>query len=325
MFKKLDNPVGALNSPSELMNDFVTHHWDTITSSESAAVLFFFDSYEMFKCAYVKNSEHDLINMFNSFAAIDVFFSENEEFAKDFNEASNVVVAFFNGSGAGQKFSDARLMYNTDMRLGLVEANNAFEKFDEILDVLFVDTFSKVWKSLGCERIECCPVLGTPIVFPVVDEVIEEEVGEAVSTEAELDPKDATILELTQKLQGVREDLRKANEMHQKDIDNISEALNQEADNRGWCNEYAEFLVDLNQLLYRELTLPEREYSVDVEFTETRTYTVTYSVTASDEDQAKELADSLADDDVYEIERGKIMNRDCDIEVEYSVQDAEEV
>jgi hypothetical protein len=76
----------------------------------------------------------------------------------------------------------------------------------------------------------------------------------------------------------------RAREAHADDIEKIGDALNTEAADRGWCNEYQRFVENLNRSLSVELALPTREIQVRT------TYTVTISETvqAQDYDDAVE-------------------------------------
>lgn len=74
------------------------------------------------------------------------------------------------------------------------------------------------------------------------------------------------------------------------DLDDITEALRQEAENRGWCSEYNDFCDEVNsKLKHAHLTPLEQEYEVEVEITATVTTRATLSVMARSQDLAEEM------------------------------------
>ena len=77
---------------------------------------------------------------------------------------------------------------------------------------------------------------------------------------------------------------------HASDIEKIGIALQEEAESRGWCSEYDEFVEGLNGGLTYDLPVREREYEVEIE----ATYRMTVTVTARSEDEAMETADDHA-------------------------------
>jgi len=62
---------------------------------------------------------------------------------------------------------------------------------------------------------------------------------------------------------------------HIEDIKTIGERLIDEADQRGWCDEYDKMVDDLNTKLHLDLPLRNREYEVSVSFTVHMNVTVT--------------------------------------------------
>ena len=74
------------------------------------------------------------------------------------------------------------------------------------------------------------------------------------------------------------------------DLDDITEALRQEAENRGWCSEYNEFCDEVSSKLKHAQLIPlEQEYEVEVEVTATVTTRATLSVMARSQDLAEEM------------------------------------
>lgn len=103
-----------------------------------------------------------------------------------------------------------------------------------------------------------------------------------------LTERDETYLNaLRHRITLLKQELYDAKAAHIGDLDSISKALNELAEDLNWCNEYATFLRDLDNLLHGELTLPKMEYEVY--------YTVTFSlsktVTANNEDEAWEIVE----------------------------------
>lgn len=74
------------------------------------------------------------------------------------------------------------------------------------------------------------------------------------------------------------------------DIEKIVEALREEAENRGWCDEYNQFCINANEDLSEPHLLPlEQEYEVEVEVRATVTARATLSVMARSRDLAEEM------------------------------------
>jgi hypothetical protein len=76
---------------------------------------------------------------------------------------------------------------------------------------------------------------------------------------------------------------------HQSDIKMIGEALIEEANNRGWCDDYDKFVGSLNGRL--SITLEERSH--DYEVTATFIVTVSTTISARDEDDANDQAGDM--------------------------------
>ena len=74
----------------------------------------------------------------------------------------------------------------------------------------------------------------------------------------------------------------------QDDLEKISDALSEEAENRGWCSEYNEFCNQVNDGLTIGFLKPlTQEYSVDFEIQASVTLTRTIYVTASSQEEAE--------------------------------------
>lgn len=73
------------------------------------------------------------------------------------------------------------------------------------------------------------------------------------------------------------------------DIDRIANALSEEAESRGWCEEYSEFCDQVNAVLVTGTRLQpvEREFEIDVEIEATITVTRTVTVTARSQEDAE--------------------------------------
>jgi capsid protein len=83
---------------------------------------------------------------------------------------------------------------------------------------------------------------------------------------------------------------------HIQDIKLISDALMEQAEDRDWCDQYDNFIEELNTRLSIELEERTKEYEVEIEVTQTRTQRVTVTIKARDEDQARELIDDSPED-----------------------------
>lgn len=101
-----------------------------------------------------------------------------------------------------------------------------------------------------------------------------------------------TLLERDKTIQELRDDAALARERHRRDVNLIGDSLLSEAESRGWCEDFDNFVENLNDELY--VTLPTR----------VRTYTM--RVTATIEMEVEVEASSIehavdkAKDDVNE-------------------------
>jgi hypothetical protein len=89
--------------------------------------------------------------------------------------------------------------------------------------------------------------------------------------------------------------------LHRADIETISAALLEEAENRQWCDSYDEFVEDVNRSLNVALEVREVEWEVVLKVE----VTLTKVVTAKNEDAARESAEEAVS--AYDL-------RDCDID-----------
>lgn len=78
---------------------------------------------------------------------------------------------------------------------------------------------------------------------------------------------------------------------HRRDINTLSNALNNEAIERNWCSEYQDFVRDVNQRLTIELEMPIREYTVYF----TATVSGSFTVEAESEEHAQRMADDMSE------------------------------
>jgi len=77
------------------------------------------------------------------------------------------------------------------------------------------------------------------------------------------------------------------------DFEDVAYALLNEAADRDWCSEYNDWVDKVNLTLRRSaLRKLEREYSVRVELTETRSISTYVTVTAPSRDEAQESVES---------------------------------
>jgi len=75
-----------------------------------------------------------------------------------------------------------------------------------------------------------------------------------------------------------------------KDFDSVSIALRDEALEREWCDQYNEFVDNVNgQLVYMKLLSAKTDYDVEVKIQETREQTVYISVEATSAEEAEEI------------------------------------
>jgi hypothetical protein len=106
------------------------------------------------------------------------------------------------------------------------------------------------------------------------------------------------------------------------DLNDITEALRQEAENRGWCSEYNDFCDAVNsKLILGDSLIPiEEEYEVEVEVTATVSTRVRLSVMARSQDLAEEMViddpDAFFDPSEQALEEASNGGFDnCDVEV----------
>lgn len=92
---------------------------------------------------------------------------------------------------------------------------------------------------------------------------------------------------LVNELTVARQDTQRANERHESDIEKIGEALIDEANSRGWCDEYDTFVNRLNSDLHVELPHRASEYTV----TYTYEVTVYQTVSARNSDEARDMVE----------------------------------
>jgi len=139
------------------------------------------------------------------------------------------------------------------------------------------------------------PVPLPPVPLPVPDSTGTTTV--AVNVPAPGPDLQAQIARLRRDLDDARsqanrfqERLRTAQDAHRADIAAIGEALITEADERGWCTEYDEFIERLNDSLNVDLPARLRTWQVIVPLR------VTVRVEARTDDEAVDRAREIADD-----------------------------
>lgn len=114
-----------------------------------------------------------------------------------------------------------------------------------------------------------------PIVSP--GNVEETPTPEPV---AETDPRDAEIERLRQQIR-----------VMQTEGDRITEGILEEAEHRGWCSEYEDFVEGINdRLTYFSFQKRQQEFEVTISYTISDSGTYICTVTADDEDEALEQA-----------------------------------
>lgn len=92
---------------------------------------------------------------------------------------------------------------------------------------------------------------------------------------------------------------KKINDELREDMRKIAVALLDEASEREWCDEYNNFVDNVNdRLTVHRLYRMEKEYEVTVDLKEVRTATVKIMITASSEDEAKEQVEDMDIDDI---------------------------
>jgi hypothetical protein len=82
-----------------------------------------------------------------------------------------------------------------------------------------------------------------------------------------------------------------ARDTHMKDIEYIGQALIDQANDRGWCDMYDDFIREINDELHYSLPVRNRDYLVTLDMN----VSIEIVVNAGDEDQAKELAEGQLD------------------------------
>jgi hypothetical protein len=133
---------------------------------------------------------------------------------------------------------------------------------------------------------------------------------DAAAASAAVDALNTRIEDLESRVETLRATIATKDQAHRSDIAIISEKFIEKADEKGWCQEYDEFVRDeVNPNITVEMETREKEYEV------TFTFTKTISVTAVSEDDAVDQArdsddypdtsgwssNSLSEDD-YEVE-----------------------
>jgi hypothetical protein len=114
---------------------------------------------------------------------------------------------------------------------------------------------------------------------------------DAAAASAATDALNTRIKDLESRVERLRGDLTTERENHRTNISKISEKFMEEAESRGWCDEYDTFVEDeVNPYITVEMETRRKEYEV------TFTFTQTITVTATSEDDAVELA---REDDDY--------------------------
>jgi hypothetical protein len=107
------------------------------------------------------------------------------------------------------------------------------------------------------------------------------------------------------------------------DVDQMSQMADQHAQENGWCDQYDQFVADLNQKVTSfQLPVRTRDYEVRYTVTRRQVATVCVAVTASSEDEAVDSVDS------YEIDSAinDLSNNEWDDEsVDYEIEEVDEV
>ncbi len=121
-----------------------------------------------------------------------------------------------------------------------------------------------------------------------------------VDTATTIEAQKAEILDLQQKLNEYTRSLDFWKQRFGKaetDWNILSERLNEEANDRDWCEEYDTIVTELNGC-FTVFELPTRVKSYDVSVTVTATYYTTVTVEATSEDDAREQVDNMDTDDI---------------------------
>lgn len=87
---------------------------------------------------------------------------------------------------------------------------------------------------------------------------------------------------------------------HEADIAAIGEALQEKANDRGWCDEYDDFVGDLNGSLHVALPVRTRTYDVEVTLTREETQTITVEVEARNAQEAVEQVNDMEEGDLFD-------------------------
>lgn len=89
--------------------------------------------------------------------------------------------------------------------------------------------------------------------------------------------------------------------MLKKDFNSVSIALRNEAEDRDWCEEYNEFVENINTgLVYMKLLTVKKDYEVKVKIEETRQQYVCIKVEALCEDEALEIIDAWDYSEIFD-------------------------
>lgn len=105
--------------------------------------------------------------------------------------------------------------------------------------------------------------------------------------EIRMDVLKETHRDTVRELDELRNELQLARIRHEDDIRRISDAINEEANRRKWCEDFDEFVETLNADLHMPLKVREREFEVTMEIREV----VSIMVTATSEEHAHEAAE----------------------------------
>jgi hypothetical protein len=116
-------------------------------------------------------------------------------------------------------------------------------------------------------------------------------------TEALDAPERATSADLTRLLEQAKADLEQAKALHAKDMATVSERLNKEAVDRGWCEEYDEITSDLNTDLHIPLSKRYQQFNIDL----TVLVPISWRGRATSEEDARSKARGWVDR--YQVER----------------------
>ena len=126
---------------------------------------------------------------------------------------------------------------------------------------------------------------------------------EAVEVSPEVATLRGTIANLNETLDSERTRLRETRANFDRSMEIISGRLNEEAENRGWCDEFDRIIEDVNSDLPGPFYLEKRQREYEVTWTETYTVTVHRSATimATDNDDAISQVQDWDEADSYDI------------------------